>query len=35
MSIFVASIGFGLVTASIVALAAVGFTMQFAVTKIT
>jgi branched-chain amino acid transport system permease protein/neutral amino acid transport system permease protein len=34
MSIFVASIGFGLVTASIVALAAVGFTMQFAVTKI-
>src|SRR5438045_1527023 len=34
MSLFVSSVGFGLVTASIVALAAVGFTMQFAVTKI-
>src|SRR5579884_162924 len=34
MDLFVASIGFGLVTASIVALAAVGFTLQFAVTKV-
>lgn len=34
MSILVASLGFGLVTASIFALAAVGFTMQFGVTNI-
>jgi branched-chain amino acid transport system permease protein/neutral amino acid transport system permease protein len=33
-SIFVPSIGFGLVTASILALAAVGFTLQFGVTNI-
>lgn len=34
MSILIAAIGFGLVTASILALAAVGFTMQFGVTNI-
>ena len=34
MNLFTASVGFGLVTASIVALAAVGFTMQFGVTNI-
>ena len=34
MDILIPSIGFGLVTASIVALAAVGFTLQFAVTNI-
>ncbi len=34
LDILVASIGFGLVTASIVALAAVGFTLQFGVTNI-
>ena len=34
MDIVLSSIGFGLVTASIVALAAVGFTMQFGVTNI-
>ena len=34
MSQFVASIGFGIVTASILALAAVGFTMQFGVTNV-
>ncbi len=34
MSIFVSSIGFGLVTASIFALAAVGFTLQFGATNI-
>jgi branched-chain amino acid transport system permease protein/neutral amino acid transport system permease protein len=34
MDILVPSIGFGLVTASIVALAAVGFTLQFAITNI-
>jgi branched-subunit amino acid ABC-type transport system permease component len=33
-SVFVPSIGFGLVTASILALAAVGFTLQFGVTNI-
>jgi branched-chain amino acid transport system permease protein/neutral amino acid transport system permease protein len=33
-SIFIPSIGFGLVTASILALAAVGFTLQFGVTNI-
>ena len=34
MSQFVASIGFGIVTASILALAAVGFTLQFGVTNV-
>jgi branched-subunit amino acid ABC-type transport system permease component len=34
MSLFVASLGFGLVTASILAVAAVGFTLQFGVTNI-
>lgn len=34
MSLFVASVGFGLVTASILAIAAVGFTLQFGVTNI-
>src|SRR6266705_1184235 len=32
MSLFLASLGFGLVTAAVLAIAAVGFTMQFAVT---
>jgi branched-subunit amino acid ABC-type transport system permease component len=34
MSVLVASIGFGLVTASILALAAVGFTLQFGITNV-
>ena len=34
MSVFVASIGFGLVAAAVLALAAVGFTLQFAVTNV-
>ncbi len=34
MSILVASIGFGLVAAAVLALAAVGFTLQFAVTNV-
>ena len=34
MSLFLASFGFGLVTASVLAIAAVGFTMQFAVTDV-
>lgn len=34
MSLLLASIGFGLVTAAVLALAAVGFTMQFAVTDV-
>jgi branched-subunit amino acid ABC-type transport system permease component len=34
MNTLVASIGFGLVTASILALGAVGFTLQFSVTNI-
>ncbi len=34
MDIVISSVGFGLVTASIVALAAVGFTMQFGVTNV-
>jgi branched-subunit amino acid ABC-type transport system permease component len=34
VSVFVASIGFGLVTAAVLALAAVGFTLQFAVTNV-
>jgi branched-subunit amino acid ABC-type transport system permease component len=33
-SLFVESIGFGLITASVLAIAAVGFTMQFAVTNL-
>ncbi len=34
MSVFIESIGFGLVTASVLAIAAVGFTVQFAVTNV-
>ena len=34
MSIFLASVGFGLITASVLAIAAVGFTLQFAVTDV-
>jgi branched-subunit amino acid ABC-type transport system permease component len=34
MTIFLASVGFGLVSASVLAIAAVGFTMQFAVTSV-
>jgi branched-subunit amino acid ABC-type transport system permease component len=34
VSVFVASIGFGLVTAAVLSLAAVGFTLQFAVTNV-
>ena len=34
MSVFIASIGFGLVAAAVLALAAVGFTLQFAVTNV-
>ena len=34
MSLFVESIGFGLLTAAVLALAAVGFTLQFAVTNV-
>jgi branched-subunit amino acid ABC-type transport system permease component len=34
MSVLVASIGFGLVTAAVLALASVGFTLQFAVTNV-
>lgn len=34
MSVFVASFGFGFVTAAVLALAAVGFTLQFAVTNV-
>ena len=34
MSVFVESIGFGLVSAAVLAVAAVGFTMQFAVTNV-
>ncbi len=34
MSIFVASVGFGLITAAVLAIAAVGFTLQFAVTDV-
>ena len=34
MSVFLASIGFGLVTASVLAIAAVGFTLQFGVTDV-
>lgn len=34
MTIFLASLGFGLITAAVLAIAAVGFTMQFAVTDV-
>jgi branched-subunit amino acid ABC-type transport system permease component len=34
MSLFVASVGFGLVTAAVLAIASVGFTLQFAVTDV-
>ena len=34
MNVFVASIGFGLVSASVLAIASVGFTLQFAVTNV-
>ncbi len=34
MSVFVESIGFGLVTAAVLAIASVGFTLQFAVTNV-
>jgi branched-subunit amino acid ABC-type transport system permease component len=34
MSIFLASVGFGLITAAVLAIAAVGFTLQFAVTDV-
>ena len=34
MSIFLASLGFGLVTASVLAVAAIGFTLQFSVTDV-
>jgi branched-subunit amino acid ABC-type transport system permease component len=34
VSVFIASIGFGLVTAAVLALASVGFTLQFAVTNV-
>ena len=34
MSTFLASLGFGLVTAAVLAIAAIGFTMQFAVTSV-
>ena len=34
MSIFLASVGFGIVTAAVLAIASMGFTMQFAVTDV-
>ena len=34
MSLFIASVGFGLVTAAVLAIAAVGFTLQFGVTDV-
>ena len=34
MTVFLASVGFGLVTSSVLAIAAVGFTLQFAVTDV-
>jgi branched-subunit amino acid ABC-type transport system permease component len=34
VSVFIASLGFGLVTASVLAIAAVGFTLQFGVTDV-
>src|SRR5665811_197642 len=34
MSVVISSVGFGLVTAAVLALASVGFTLQFAVTNV-
>ena len=34
MSVFLASVGFGLVTASVLAVASIGFTLQFGVTDV-
>ena len=34
MALFLASVGFGLVTAAVLAIAAVGFTLQFGVTDV-
>ena len=34
MNLFLASLGFGLVTAAVLTISAVGFTMQFAVTDV-
>ncbi|HSZ46707.1 MAG TPA: branched-chain amino acid ABC transporter permease [Streptosporangiaceae bacterium] len=34
MTLFVASVGFGLITAAVLAIAAIGFTLQFAVTDV-
>ncbi|HVB54348.1 MAG TPA: branched-chain amino acid ABC transporter permease [Candidatus Acidoferrales bacterium] len=34
MSLFIASVGFGIVTAAVLAIAAVGFTVQFGVTEV-
>ena len=34
MTLFLASVGFGLVTASVLAIASVGFTLQFGVTDV-
>jgi branched-subunit amino acid ABC-type transport system permease component len=34
MATFLASFGFGLVTASVLAIAAIGFTLQFGVTDV-
>jgi branched-subunit amino acid ABC-type transport system permease component len=34
MTLFLASFGFGLVTASVLAIAAIGFTLQFGVTDV-
>lgn len=34
MSVFMASVGFGLITAAVLAISAVGFTLQFAVTNV-
>jgi branched-chain amino acid transport system permease protein/neutral amino acid transport system permease protein len=34
MSLFIASLGFGLITAAVLAISAVGFTMQFAITNV-
>lgn len=34
MTVFMASVGFGLITAAVLAIAAVGFTLQFAVTDV-
>ena len=34
MSVFLSSLGFGLISAAVLAIATVGFTMQFAVTNV-